>query len=360
MSNLWLSKIYGRLDIPEFSTMFFKMPELLFLGAIDLYALECHFSPQNVFTGYMLWRWSWLFVILFGCGVGAVVYNIYCLALSLWRHCKKGRKDEGREQGVIGRDCPAKNYASFINFRSYLQFCIFAIITLFALLSRTTLDFFNCMRHPAPTADLSMATSSNGVPNDNSRYPWTHRIFRYVLCNESNSNSEYESLFPIAVVLAVSLLFLPIFIIRQAWKLRKLAIVVSKMKRDQGEREGVVPDQQRILTQKRAKWGFLWTGFHDKFAFWNAVIMIKDILLALVGNFIPPGSPQGCVASVILIIYFGMVLRYRPFSEPKANTLELVLTLLLALIALASALVTQSKIISSERDSAREKSLADE
>ena len=64
---------------------------------------------------------------------------------------------------------------------------------------------------------------------------------------------------------------------------------------------------KKVLREIRRNWNFLWIGFRERCAYWNGVIMIKDILFALCGIYFSSGIAQGSSAALVLVVYFALV-----------------------------------------------------
>ena len=175
------------------------------------------------------------------------------------------------------------------------------MILLFAVFSRNVLDFFDCVPHPntAHVANL-----------------WrTHRVsvFRHIRCYED----QHQVLFPIAVTVAMALLIPPLFVFWQAWRLRR---VVARVNAGSGglfdracetgsfvEGENNRLQRQYELTKIRSKWDFLWSDFNEQYAYWNGVILIKDVLFALSGILFSGALMQGSFSALVLSMYAVMV-----------------------------------------------------
>ena len=66
---------------------------------------------------------------------------------------------------------------------------------------------------------------------------------------------------------------------------------------------------KKALRKIRELWDFLWIGFRERCAYWNGVLMIKDILFAMCSIFFSSALAQGSSAAMVLAIYFALVFK---------------------------------------------------
>ena len=294
--------LIGRYDLhlPDLNKWFFTLPEWGFEFSFEFYALECIFA-ENRFLGYMLGKWFSIPVLLLGAGVGVLLSNFF--VLTFLRCCWSGPSPEENAAAIARKEVAkpskwSKSSSAFGSFRvvayvasayvplfRYLKGCVIFLILSFAILSLFVLDYFDCVPHP----------STNNIPNN----VYTHRVFRGVHCYEGN----HQSLMPGVLVGAFVLMALPGFVVGQSH-----ALWVARRDRKQfPEMYGGANVSK--LKQIRKGWNFLWIGFRENCAYWNAVIMTKDLLFAGCGIYFSGALAQGSSAALVLALYFALVFK---------------------------------------------------
>ena len=292
--------LIGRYDLhlPDLNLWFFKVPEWAFEFTFEFYALECIFA-ENRFLGYVLGKWFSIIMLLLGIGVGVLLSNFFVLFFlrCLW---KKGptenaaaiaRKEEkqSNSSSVFGSFRVAAYVASaYVPLERYLKGCVVFLILSFAIFSLFMLDYFDCVSHP----------STNNVENE----VYTHRVFRSVHCWEGF----HQKLMPGACLGLLLLMALPGFVVC-VWQSHALWVARQERKHDLAVPR--VLGRSNKLKQIRHDWNFLWIGFRERCAYWNAVIMTKDLLFAGCGIYFSGALAQGSSSALVLALYLVLVFK---------------------------------------------------
>ena len=92
----------------------------------------------------------------------------------------------------------------------------------------------------------------------------------------------------------------------------------------------------QALTRAKAHFGFLFRRYDQRCFWWELVVLMKKLGIALVHHQLPPGSIEQGAAAVLVIVTYGLsVVRFQPYDAPHMDAMDYVAEVMSMLLAVS-------------------------
>ena len=110
-------------------------------------------------------------------------------------------------------------------------------------------------------------------------------------------------------------------------------------------------DALQSLTRAKAHFGFLFRRYDQRCFWWELIVLLKKLSIALVHHQLPPGSiEQGAAAALVIITYGLSVMRFQPYDAPHMDSMDYIAEIMSMLLAVAGLAFFADVLPSSEEN----------
>ena len=102
-------------------------------------------------------------------------------------------------------------------------------------------------------------------------------------------------------------------------KLRKNLQVLGAIKKHS---EGKVHED--LMKRFKVRLGFLTSGYHDEYYYWEIVLLMRKTLIVLMLTFLAPVSSgvQSLTAILVFVLFFMVQIKLKPYYDDSLNNME--------------------------------------